>query len=354
MLKEVFSDGLEKPDDESDVKAQLRADYELWLDNQADPEHQKAWIRLALDLALGFDEADEYVRQEDTIDERHTARIREHHETLKPDLVLLDTESVYVLEGPTTGTDRAALSEPRKTASRTSLEGVARDAHGRTSAQLRRRERSPGPSHERRGLDARSRPRQRHERLCALASRPLVRRRQDATRIPDIALHRSILRPLRGIAGKSLRSVGKDQFEVTETLGLQVRDAVELLVDTIDTIDRQRDRKLLADYPERRLYEAVVSLMMRLVFICLPKKMSYSRPKIVCTSKLPRYRRFSINYTPITTNTGPQSLQHPYVRMAPPPPLLFGPYTAASTMRICTSPPTVEIFSIRIISLLRG
>ena len=56
------------------------------------------------------------------------------------------------------------------------------------------------------------------------------------------------------------------QQEVTDQLGLQVRHAVQLLVDALDRADRDVGGQLLAEVPNRRLYEAAVAVMMRLVF----------------------------------------------------------------------------------------
>jgi hypothetical protein len=57
------------------------------------------------------------------------------------------------------------------------------------------------------------------------------------------------------------------QAEVTDQLGYQVRRAVEVLVQAIDRADVDRGRKLLADVPPDRLYEAALTVMMRLVFL---------------------------------------------------------------------------------------
>ena len=59
----------------------------------------------------------------------------------------------------------------------------------------------------------------------------------------------------------------KDQHDVTDQLGLQVRRAVEILVQTIDRLDRDRGRVLLKGIPEAMLYESAVTVMMRLVFL---------------------------------------------------------------------------------------
>jgi len=64
-----------------------------------------------------------------------------------------------------------------------------------------------------------------------------------------------------------LAASARDQHEVTDQLGRQVRAAVEVLIQTIDRIDRDRGRELLAGVDERHLYRAAVTVMMRLVFL---------------------------------------------------------------------------------------
>ncbi len=80
------------------------------------------------------------------------------------------------------------------------------------------------------------------------------------------------LRRLVGVADDEtlaalLTASARDQHEVTDQLGRQVRSAVEVLIQTIDRIDRDRQRQLLAGVDERRLYRAAVTVMMRLVFL---------------------------------------------------------------------------------------
>jgi len=57
------------------------------------------------------------------------------------------------------------------------------------------------------------------------------------------------------------------QEEVTGQLGAQVRSAVEVLVQALDRADLDSGRELLADIDDDRLYEAAVTVMMRLVFL---------------------------------------------------------------------------------------
>jgi hypothetical protein len=57
------------------------------------------------------------------------------------------------------------------------------------------------------------------------------------------------------------------QEEVTEQLGRQVREAVELLVTTLDQLDRASGSTLLAGVSDDDFYAGVVTMMMRVVFL---------------------------------------------------------------------------------------
>jgi hypothetical protein len=57
------------------------------------------------------------------------------------------------------------------------------------------------------------------------------------------------------------------QDEVTDALGEQVRRAVEVLVQSLDRADQDRNRELLKDVSPGVLYEAGLTIMMRIVFL---------------------------------------------------------------------------------------
>ena len=57
------------------------------------------------------------------------------------------------------------------------------------------------------------------------------------------------------------------QEEVTDALGEQVRRAVEMLIQALDKEDRERSRALLKGIEPTELYEAGLTIMMRLVFL---------------------------------------------------------------------------------------
>lgn len=68
---------------------------------------------------------------------------------------------------------------------------------------------------------------------------------------------------LDALIGKSL----EHQSEVTDTLGEQVRRAVEVLVQALDRADQDRNRELLKDVTPAQLFEAGLTVMMRLVVL---------------------------------------------------------------------------------------
>ncbi|MFN8545370.1 MAG: type IIL restriction-modification enzyme MmeI, partial [Candidatus Binatia bacterium] len=59
----------------------------------------------------------------------------------------------------------------------------------------------------------------------------------------------------------------KHQDEVTDALGDQVRRAIEVLLQALDRADQDRNRELLRDVKPQELYEAGLTVMMRLVFL---------------------------------------------------------------------------------------
>ena len=64
-----------------------------------------------------------------------------------------------------------------------------------------------------------------------------------------------------------LKSSEDNQGAITKQLGRQVRQAVELLIFSLDRADQDKNRGLLADVPVQTLYEAALSVMMRLIFL---------------------------------------------------------------------------------------
>src|SRR5207244_8725395 len=64
-----------------------------------------------------------------------------------------------------------------------------------------------------------------------------------------------------------LKESASNQQEVTDRLGYQVREAVEVIIRSLDRIDRDEQGELLAGVSQPDLYEAALTVMMRLVFL---------------------------------------------------------------------------------------
>jgi hypothetical protein len=64
-----------------------------------------------------------------------------------------------------------------------------------------------------------------------------------------------------------LKESASDQQEVTDQLGYQVREAVEVLVQSFDALDKESNRTLLKGVSPAAQYDAALTVMMRLVFL---------------------------------------------------------------------------------------
>jgi hypothetical protein len=64
-----------------------------------------------------------------------------------------------------------------------------------------------------------------------------------------------------------LKESASDQQEVTDQLGYQVREAVEVLVQSFDALDKESNRTLLKGVSPSAQYDAALTVMMRLVFL---------------------------------------------------------------------------------------
>ena len=96
----------------------------------------------------------------------------------------------------------------------------------------------------------------------------LVGGAEDPPSVPHFAEQLPVLwRARGGNARTTAGSSAQDQQEVTDQLGYQVRQAVEVLVQTLDRANRDSGGALLKGVPEDKLYDAALTVMMRLVFL---------------------------------------------------------------------------------------
>ena len=145
------------------------------------------------------------------------------------------------------------------------MEGIARYPD---DGAIARHECANGPRHKRRTMDAGRCSPQRNHRLHFLVLNAL------AGGTITLRAFRSLLGMERffGVPdGDTLESIlaesAQNQQDVTDQLGYQVRRAVQVLIESLDQADQDHGRQLLGKIPETDLYEAALTVMMRLVFL---------------------------------------------------------------------------------------
>ncbi len=263
MLDKAFPQGLEAV--ETPRRQKLRAAYEEWLEavDQEDrllPELHREWVRLVLTEMLEYDQ-ESLTHEGDWPDDLPSVSSQEHTGTFKPD---------WIVRSPADGKPRLfiAVLPPD-----TDLESVPRGDGWPVSLQERMTLlcRAHGV---RVGLLTDG------ERWM-LVNAPVGSTSSQASWYARLWFQEPItlkafqsllgVRRCFGPAEDTLESLLDESLkhheEVTDTLGEQVRRAVEVLVQCLDKADEDRNRELLRDVEPAELYEAGLTVMMRLVFV---------------------------------------------------------------------------------------
>lgn len=263
VLNKAFPQGLEAV--ETPRRQKLRAAYEEWREavDQEDkllPELHREWVRLVLTEMLEYDQ-ESLVHAGDWPDELPSVSSQEHAGTFKSD---------WIVRSPADGKPRLfiAVLPPD-----TDLESVQRGDGWPVSLQERMTLlcRAHGV---RVGLLTDG------ERWM-LVNAPVGSTSSQASwyarlwfqELITLKAFQSLLGVRRcfGPAEDTLASLLDESLkhheEITDTLGEQVRRAVEVLVQCLDKADEDRNRELLRDVKPAELYEAGLTVMMRLVFV---------------------------------------------------------------------------------------
>lgn len=268
VLQRVFPQQLEAL--ETGLRGHTRDALDDWREQPANPALYRAWILHVLKGVLHH--PDEVIAEGQSIPPGLEARQLEHGEVLRPDFVLLNP---------------AGHAEPRKPRLLVCVHPSGTDLDK--------------PLAERRWKAS---PASRMAELCHAANVPLGlvtngdhwmlvwAPRGETTGYASWFAHLwseepltfrafiSLLRASRFFAvaaGDTLEALytesARDQSEVTDQLGLQVRQAVQVLIQSLDSLDATHGRTLLAGTSEKELYNAALTVMMRLVFLfCAEEK----------------------------------------------------------------------------------
>lgn len=261
VYKDVFPQGLVK--DDSAATAQLREAYDEWQSAReavmsfvSPGEH--VWVRTVLREFLGW--PNDMVAEHNAIPQTLAIPVPQHQETLRPDLVLKDGDSPLVLvqmlppaqepdrRPPGTTWNASCVSRMAELLVGTGVPlGLVTNGEHWTLVYAERQQ-PTGTADWRAELWF-------EERLTLRAFRDLL------------GIESFLNRPKGHTLAELYRSSLENQQEVSVTLGRQVRRAVELFVRALDRADREHHRSLLKEVSEEMVYEASLSLMMRLVFL---------------------------------------------------------------------------------------
>jgi hypothetical protein len=260
VLGRVFPHGLDVI--ASQKRAELRAAYEEWATaiSKGDNRYQEAWIEFVLGTILEF--PDRVMKTGDNVPESAIVDVLEHGTQLRPDAVIVnpDDSSLRMLinvlspgtsiDEPIVGTAWQATSIERMTVACRELDvRIGLITNGEEWVLIN------APRGENEGATIWTAAMWLEEPLTFRAFSSLL----------------GVRRFFSSAQSDTLEAMLKDsiehQAEVTERLGEQVRGAVEVLVQALDSADADSGRVLLKKVPEQQLYEAAVTVMMRLVFL---------------------------------------------------------------------------------------
>ncbi len=264
VLLSVFPQGLEKDEQEAELRRVLHMAYDEWADNQAGGRPEAAihfeWLRFVLANVLEMPR--EALAEGQGLPPGLRAYIPEHGETLLPDMALLSPEDrkarlLIKLYPAGQDLDKSIAGVHWKASPATRMMEILR----RTGVRLglvtngERWMLVDAPPNETTGFASWYAALWLEEPITLRAFRSLLGVRRFFG-VPDDET-------LEAMLTKS----ASNQQEVTDQLGYQVRRAVEMLVQSLDRIDKDRSRKLLRNVSEADLYEAALTVMMRLVFL---------------------------------------------------------------------------------------
>jgi Eco57I restriction-modification methylase len=262
VLERVFPQGLDAHDPE--LYRNLRLAYEEWEENPTKSVIHRSWIKYVLEQMLGLPE--EVLVEGQTVPEALKATVSEHGETLRPDFVVRNPEDlapagqvrlliqVYPLEQDL---EKPVAERHWKASPATRMMELlhATDVRLGLVTNGERWMMVYAPRGETTGYASWYASLWMEEKITLQAFRSLL------------GVHRFFNAPDDQTLDAMLAESAKHQHEVTDQLGYQVRRAVETLIQSLDRADQDSGRALLARVPEAELYEAALTVMMRLVFL---------------------------------------------------------------------------------------
>jgi hypothetical protein len=262
VLLRVFPQGLD-PRDPDQAKT-LRVAYEEWQDNPTAPERQRAWLLHVLTNLLGYPA--DLIAEGQALPPGLEANVAQMGETLRPDFALVGPKSSETAGQAHLLITVYPVGQP--------LDHPVVGKHWKASPSTRMMELLHA-SNVPLGLVT-------NGEQWMLVYAPRGDNTGYASWYAALWLDEPItLRAFHSLLGVRrffgvdsantllglLKESAQDQQEVTDQLGYQVREAVRVLVQAFDLLDQDANRTLLKGIAESTLYEAALTVMMRLVFL---------------------------------------------------------------------------------------
>jgi len=263
VLMRVYPQGLEAHDAEASREARLA--HEEWLDDQQglrpDPAMHTLWVRYVFERLLDF--SNEMIAEGVAISSTLRVAFAEHGEMLSPDLVIHEPKNpakprMLVQVYPVgQNLDKTVAEKRWKTSPPMRMMELLRATGVRLGLVTNGEQWMlvDAPRGETTGFISWYASLWFEEPLTLRSFRSLL----SARRFFSVTDKET----LEGMLADSVN----EQQEVTDQLGYQVRRAVEVLIRSIDKADQERGRALLQGIKESELYEAALTVMMRLVFL---------------------------------------------------------------------------------------
>ncbi|MGB0383199.1 MAG: Eco57I restriction-modification methylase domain-containing protein [Ardenticatenaceae bacterium] len=268
VLLQAFPQGLEGVD--AEVRGVLRVAYGEWEQVREDGRYHAAWVEWVLREGLGLpSEVLHEPSDENGLLERLAVQVLEHGVWLSPDWVLMLDDEVARSSGnqaprllvmvvpPEQGLERVMAGSRWKASPATRMMMLLH-AKGVRLGLLTNGERwmlVDAPKGQTTAFVSWYASLWLEEPLTWQSFQTLLRARRFFG-VPEEETLEALL-----------AQSANDQQKVTTQLGEQVRQAVQLLIQAWDKADADSGRRLLADVSESHLYEAALTVMMRLVFL---------------------------------------------------------------------------------------
>lgn len=259
VLLKIFPQGLDAHD--SEIASNVRLAFNEWEDSRSEPSIQTAWVEFVLKNVLGY--PDDYLLAGQSLPAGLEARVIEHGESLRPTYALKAPQEalprmLVVTYPPGQSLNKPVAESTWKTASPDTRMMTLLHGTGVPLGLVTNGEKwllvaaKSGETTSYITWDA-----------GLWSEEPLTLRAFHA--LLDVGRFFGV--PENEQLPAMMAESAQNQQEVTEQLGFQVRKAVEVLIQALDRIHADQQGQLLDGVSEKALYEAALTVMMRLVFI---------------------------------------------------------------------------------------